>query len=232
MKKAIAVLMILAAREGLACKNTSAVRVRFFGCPVESGHVKLGNIEVTFDKVGDHVFGGKILGSSIDAKNYPIKVAVQTPVCCVQSPDPEWKENCILEYAVYCDKRTPPWGIVASSDEPDITFSFSPQHPNEFGDRYACFSHADIDAAASTVVNLGSADIVVEVNVIRNGIVVAKFPVKRTDVENGAYHRTNHDLKNIMDEAIKQSNQSYGGDTRDYQNSKPPLPSEVTVVKR
>jgi len=235
MKKAIAILLLMfaAQRAPAACRNTSTVRVRFHGCPTgEWGHVKLGTlgeIDETLPKVGNNVFEGAI-SATIDPK-YPIKVLRQLPVCCAEPlPKPKWTENCVLEYAVYCDTRSPAWGIAATSEEPDVHFSFAPQHPDDF-DGYACSSSARVDVSTNTVANLGIAD-VVEVQVIRDGIIVARFPVHLADVESGAYPMTKEVLKKLQDEAAKRTGQTISGQTRDYVKSQPPLPNKVTVVRR
>jgi hypothetical protein len=198
----------------------------------------LGTVEVTLPPAttpppkGDSIFQGTILSGGVIAsidQGYAITVEDQIPVCCVP-PKPSWAENCILEYAVYCDKRNPAWGIAASSDEPDVRFSFEPEHPNGLHG-YACTSPAQVNATASTVANLGLAD-VVEVIVMRGDLPVARFPVHLANVERGAYPLTSDDLKKANEEAAKQSYQSYTGPTRDYQKDQPTLPSKVTVVKR
>ncbi|HEX3070757.1 MAG TPA: hypothetical protein VHX14_19465 [Thermoanaerobaculia bacterium] len=238
MKRVFVILLILVAYEAVAaCRNSPKIRVQFYGCQGGgSGHIKIGNQPFTLDKDGDTAYKGVL---KVEDKPFPIdpdyaitiSKQVDGQACCAQIPKPTWKDNCTLEYSVYCDLRDPSWGIAASSDEPDVRFSFAPRHPDPDFDGYVCSSRARVDDAANTVANLGRAD-VVEVKVLRSGIEVARFPVHRSDVESGACAKTKDDLKRINDEAALQANQSNSGATRDYQKTRPPLPGKVTVVMR
>jgi hypothetical protein len=230
MKNIFAVLLIFGAHESFACKNTSQVRVRFYGCDVgPSAHVLLGlNVDPTLPKVGDGIYEGPV-GTLID-DSYEITVATQTPTCCTQPLKPEMKPGCVLEYVVYCDDRTKPWGIVVSSNDTEIGFEFAAHHRNDFG-TLACPSRAQINTSAKTVVDLGLRD-VVDVNVTRNGSTLVTFPVALADLRNGVLPKSKKDLRADLEKAAQKARSS--GQSRDYIDwASQNLPnSGVKVVKR
>lgn len=227
---ALAALIVLAQATGgfARCTTTSAIRVRYYGCQVTSGHFKFGNIDATLPKADTDVYQGTVTGE-VDP-GYQLSVAKSIPMCCTQPPRPEWKEKCVLEYVVFCDSRNPGWSIETKSADNGYTFDFVPEHMNDFSD-LACPAKATIDPITGRVENLGDND-VVEIGVYRLGIMLVRFPVALKDVQNGPYSATSADLAKIRDEEASQSNSSFSGQTRDYKNALPPLPTKVTVTKR
>jgi hypothetical protein len=226
-------LFVLAAPAAIACTEGSTIRARFYNCPVgEVVHVKIAEQLVTLKNTGDFYEG--VLPAGQINSSWAIDIAGQPPVCCKSAravPKARRSQDCAIEYAVYCDKRTPGWTVMARSDVPGVTFDFTPGHPDEFG-KPACLP-ADFRRTATGATNLGDSD-VVKVKVIRDGERLVTFDVTLAALVTGQLPVSRLELeKAIDDEAIASRYGSSGPARALIDHLKTLLPdSGVMVVKQ